>query len=315
MLLRALILGTAAMAVIGLGLGPGVASAASLVRSEAYATSDEEGEDPGTELDEDETSTPGAAAQANTFRCPGTATCAFDPQNPAIGARAFATTDFGINRATARAAGGYDASAENNVSDSADAASLWISEWTLLVLPGGVGKPVSLQFELDGAWDRGGATFDAMIADSTQVPPYDPDDLSDPVIKNAEAVASLSVDTTEDTMFLFSGAQNPIIPFPEGGQEAGQVDRTFVLSFVPVSGRMYLVGARLRVGAGDPGGDSFADFGGTAELTRVILPEGVSFTSDVDVAWPVEVVPEPGTAVLLALGTAALGFAGRRRPH
>lgn len=310
--------GSVVTATVWLGLAPAAALADSFVESTAYAESTEYGEDPGDETDQDQTSSSGATAIARTFLCRGPGLCAFDPQNLPDGGRGIANTEVGVNRASALAVSGFDENATNNVVDYSRASSHWVDEWNMLVLPGSVGQAVSIEFTLDGAWGNfGTAVFDAVISDSTKpTPPVNPDDPQEPVVPGGP-VAFLNVDSTRDTIFLLdANAQLPFIPFEDGGQADGEIDETFVLSFVPVAGRTYYLGARLAVTAGADGqGDSFADFDGTARLTRVLVPEGVSFTAASGVPYVVVVVPEPGTALLLALGAAALGFAARRRPH
>ena len=117
---------------------------------------------------------------------------------------------------------------------------------------------------------------------------------------------------TEDLASLVA-AQLPHEQRPDdGGQPDGNVSTTLSLRFVPTDGRMYLIGGRVLLFAGSDEGDSVADFGSTATVTRVRVPDGVSFVSASGTNWNVEVVPEPGPVSLAGASLATLALLKRR---
>ena len=301
------------LAGFGLWLAP-PAAALTLIETEVWAEAVESGEDPGSEFDEDQTSTPGDSISANANECPGDAFCASLPGDIS-GAYARAETDYGSNRAYARAPDGYDEDFENDVVDTAFASSFWADEWTFIVPLAAIGAPVSLEFVLDGSWaNEGGATFGAGIFDRDAFYVRNPDDPIPFLDVEEEPVASLELSTHEETGLLFQPiAGNPIqiISIDEGGEVNGSIDLHVVMQFIPVPGRTYTVAARLVAGASSDLDSSIADFESTGELVRVVVPDGVSFSSAAGAQWNVE-VPEPSAAALL--GLALLLRMGLRRP-
>jgi hypothetical protein len=83
-----------------------------------------------------------------------------------------------------------------------------------------------------------------------------------------------------------------------------------ILSFVPEDGVTYTVAALLQVESPGQEGDQSASFDSTAQLTRVFVPGGTSFASAAGASYDV-VVPEPGAALLLAIGAGALALVRR----
>jgi hypothetical protein len=287
---------------------PGGADAVPIVESTAFAFSDESGEDPGSETDEDETTTPGAPAAAHALRCLGGGICVVDPtaMNSA-GGHARARTEFGENHARAYGSSGPDPNNENDVVSGGGASSLWIDEWTFLGL---AGQSVSIELHVEGTWQNfGRALFQAAVADSTQPQFVDPD--APPLFLDLDydIVSGVGFDSIEP--FALDGVAPFFVPVP-GDPEGGSVDLTLTLRFVPVPGRMYRIGARLATETDGEADDEGANFESTASVTRVVVPAGLSFTSAAGASWNV-VVPEPTTGALLGLaGAAALGLVRRR---
>lgn len=301
-------------------LGSGIATPAGAVprietnvRAEAW----ESGEDPGNEVDEDSTEAPGDTIEANAFRCLGDAICAFLPGD-VHGGFARARTDYGVNRAYARAPEGENEFAENDVIDSAYASSFWADEWTFDVALPALGAPVSLAFQIDGSWSDTAAMFGAGIFDADEFYVPNPDDPLPFLDVDAQMIASIELQTFEENAVVFqptAGNFLQLIPLDDGGEASGSVDLEIVVQFIPIPGHTYIVAARMLAvaGGGGPGGQ-VADFESTSELIRVVVPEGVSFTSAAGAQWNV-VVPEVGAAWLVGLAAVAVAGARRRGLH
>ena len=295
------------------GLAPGDAFALPTIDSSATAVADEYGDDPGIDEDTDQTSSAGATADAYAYRCPGDVNCVLQPDAiPVPGARGRASTDFGSNSAWAVARSGYDLNAQNDVLDYADASSLWTDEWTFSVAPTAVGSPVSVEIALDGSWHAEGlAHFGALIADST-LPTPPPGEGEPPPLVEGQPVTFVGFDTTASA--AFDGIPPFFVPVPDGGLPDGDASLTLTLRFVPEPDRMYGIGARLFTVGGETGlDDSEADFGSTATVTRVLVPEGVSFTAASGASWNVVThpVPEPSVALLCGAALATLTWVRR----
>jgi hypothetical protein len=291
-----------------LGLVPAAASALPVVQSVAEAWADESGDAPGTDFDSDQTSDPGESVQAHAARCPGSGSCAYNPQLwDSVGAHARARTDFGSNRARVHANSGPEG-VQNDVVDGAYASSLWVDEWSFFVPLQSLGQAVTIDIQLDGAWQNtAGVRFEAAVADTTLPPFYNPDDPNPFLDLDAGIVSVVGFDNTAE--FAHTGVSPFFILVPDGGEPDGSVDLTLTLSFVPVPGRTYLVGARLVLETHGQESDEAADFESTAAVTRVLLPAGVSLTSTG--AYTLA-VPEPGAALLLAAAAGALALARLR---
>jgi len=294
-----------------MGLTPASASAISLIDSGTSAESQEEGEDSGGDLDGDQTDQAGVSVTGGTFRCPGTALCDFLP-GESHGAFASAETSFGSNRASAFSESGRDLNQENDVRDRAAASSFWEDDWTFSVSPSAAGKLVSLEFHFDGSWSNGAtAQFEAGVFDAsiTDIPGIEDPPRFLPIF--FDQIAGVHFDSSEQFMFVVPGFPGPIVPIEDGGQPDGAVDITVTIQFVPTAGHTYIVGSRLFTQTHGEEHNESADFDSTAELTRVIVPDGVTFTPSSGFAWNVE-VPEPAAGVLLAFGAAATGAARAR---
>lgn len=281
-----------------------------MVESVVEAYADESGEDPGSDVDSDQTSDPGESVEAHAARCVGSGACAFDPQTwEQIGAHARARTDFGSNRARVFANAGPDPSHENDVVDGAYASSLWVDEWVFSVPLQAVGQAVTIDIQLDGSWQNTAAVgFGAAVADTTQPPFYNPDDPNPFLDLGAGIVSFVAFDNS--AMAAINGVPPIFVPIEDGGEPDGDVDLTLTLSFVPVPGRTYRIGARLAVAAEGEESHEGANFESTAAVTRVLLPAGVSFTSTGTYTLA---VPEPGAALLLAAAAGALALARLRQ--
>lgn len=295
------------------GLFPGPALGLSLVGSVADAASDEAGEDPGSDVDHAQTSTPGARASASAVRCLGAGLCAVPPEFDGAGASARASTDFGENRARVYGNSGVDPRSSeetvNDIVDTASASSLWVDEWTFAVTPGSLGLAVLIELHLEGSWNNTGrALFAAAVADPLLSPIDNPDDPNPFLDLDGRALSSVSFDNRSP--IAFNGAAPFIVPIPDGGEADGNAELGFMLRFVPQPGQTYLVAARLAAStSGQLDGES-ADFESTARVTRVVLPEGITFTSAAGASWNA-VVPEPSSILLGA--ASALALAARRR--
>jgi hypothetical protein len=288
---------------------PGGAGAVPIIESTAFAFSDESGEDPGSETDEEETSTPGAPAAAHALRCLGGGICAVDPTVlDSAGGHARARTEFGENHARAYGSSGPDPNSENDVVSGGSASSLWIDEWTFSGL---AGQSVSIELHVEGSWQNfGRAFFEAAVADSTQPAVHNPDDPIPFLDLDHDILARVSFDSAAP--FALDGVPPFFVPVPGGGNpEGGSADLTLTLRFVPVPGRLYRIGARLVTETDGEADDEGANFESTASVTRVVLPAGLSFTSAAGASWNT-VVPEPGSAALLALAGAVFARSRRR---
>jgi hypothetical protein len=276
------------------------------VQSIAIATADETGEDPGTDEDVEESAVPGETVESYAIRCPGSSPCAIDPTNQGQGARASASTDFGVNRARAYAAEDVDVNLDNDVYETASASSFWVDEWVFSAVS--ITGPVTIEFGIEGAWSNGGgATFYAAVADSTLPPIVNPDD-PEPFLNGQLVGLPAQLDTSG---IALTGVPPFFVPFEDAGEPDGTVDVTLALRFTPVPGRTYLVGARLAAGTIPELSFSEADFDSTARVTRVVVPAGVTFSSAG--TYDVVPVPEPGTLSLVAAAVGGLAAARGRR--
>jgi hypothetical protein len=122
-------------------------------------------------------------------------------------------------------------------------------------------------------------------------------------------VAGFQFDSATDVAVAFDANLFRFIPVEDGGQANGSVDLDLTLTFVPVAGRTYTIAAALTAQTGD--GDSSVDFDSSGEVTRIVLPPGVSLGSAAGASWNT-VVPEPGLASLLTAGGLALAWVRRR---
>lgn len=240
------------------------------------------------------------------------------------GARAFANTDVGTNRASVSVR-----SMGNDTVSSAYATSFWKDEWTFSVSPLSTGSFVSLKFRLDGNWDDGQIQYQFGVFDPT-LPPPPPDDISlfdlagHPI--QMGAIASAKFDNDSMVGLAFDGAA--LVPhIASGTTKTGAIDWTYELRIQPVNGRVYTLAAVLALGSsisdlpvilpsddttpfGSAGG---VDFNSTAALTQVVLPAGVSFVSAAGAAYNVTVVPEADTWAMLLVGLGLVGMVLRRR--
>jgi hypothetical protein len=295
------------------------AGAVPFTQSVASAESSESGEDEGIERDGDIDTNPDGTAEAVTFRCPGTALCSFLPGDPGVGGRGFARTDYGSNRASSFAEEGYGVD-DVSVANYAGASSFWSDEWTFDVAPSSAGQAVTLDIHLDGFWENGAFAEYALGIGTRIVPPPEPDPEGPPPFLDPDLDLVAGVSFLSTSPNLFAGPPLQIIVLPDGDHSQGDgdedpngsVDIVVTISFVPEPGATYVVQARLDVRSVGryTGGHSHAGFDSTAEIVRVVVPEGTSFTSAAGADWNVQ-VPEPAVALLVMLGLGVL--VSRRR--
>ena len=76
-------------------------------------------------------------------------------------------------------------------------------------------------------------------------------------------------------------------------------------------GAPFTGGFRLTGSSGESGGTF--DFLNTALVTGILLPEGAVLTAASGTSYPVSPVPEPPVWLLMGMGGAVVGWAGRRR--
>lgn len=287
----------------------GDAAAAPLISSAALAAADEAGEEVGVDSDQDATSVAGQFVDAIAVRCPGSAPCAIPPGSLVFGgsaAYASARTDYGSNRA--RAWGVSDLSGSTTLIETASASSLWIDEWTFSVPLPSLNLMTGIDVHVDGTWSNGTALFSLAIYDPTL--PYSPNP-DDPIPNVAMTpIAFVTIDSSSG--FGLRVDQTGGQPVPFVGGPSGSVDADVTLRFAPVAGRTYTVVGFLTAEVSGAPGQAWSDFGSTGELTRVVLPGGITFNSAAGASYNLA-VPEPTAASSLVTALAALAVAGLRR--
>lgn len=150
------------------------------------------------------------------------------------------------------------------------------------------------------------ATVGQRLENPPEPNPEDPPPLLQPDVQN---VAGVDFESDRANIILEPGLV--LIPNPDADDPDGSIDMVVTFSFVPTAGDTWIVQALLLVQSqSELDHDVVADFDSTAELVRVVVPEGVSFSSAAGASYDV-VVPEPGAAVLIALGALATAFARR----
>jgi hypothetical protein len=287
------------------GLGDN-AAAVPLISSTASAAADEAGEEFGVDSDQEATSLAGQLALAEAFRCPGSGSCV--PGSFGFGgsaAYADALTHYGSNRA--RASGVTDVSGANTLIETASASSLWIDEWTFSVPFPSLNRMTDVDVHLDGVWNNGTALFSFVIYDPTL--PYTPSP-DDPIPSIAMApIAMFTVDSASSFALWLDPSGGGVIPF--AGGPTGSIDVDLTLRFAPVAGRTYTVAGSLFVEVSGAPGQAWSDFGSTGELTRVVLPGGITFNSAAGASYNLA-VPEPTGTALLATALTAFAIRVRR---
>jgi hypothetical protein len=287
----------------------GNASAAPVIQSDAFAAATEFGVDPGTTTDSSTTAIPGDSAVANVLRCVGTGFCAVQPSGGS-GAEATAITYYGSNRARVVGEDHGDPN-QDYVQEEARASSLWADEWVFGTPLPSITLAVSLDIHLDGQWSNSAsAIYHVSVFDTTLPISPNPDDPTPFFPYSFAPVAIFEFESASNVARVLDRNGLRLVPVPDGGLASGSVDLAATLQFVPVSGRTYIVAARLFVATAD--GDSSADFDSTGELARIVVPNGVTLNSAAGANWNV-VVSESRAAPLLAASGLALWSLRARR--